>query len=242
LTLTGIILLIFTTFSSNVIAGSISHLSSDRDLLKTIDSKAFMAEEQIGDLEGFEKFELDGVEDISSSSTTDDYQWHNPSALSLLIEYTAATGNVVFELQNCQSESNLLLYAPVSTLPKHSIFVRREADNSARPVTADNFTPSDTTDNNIYDGDESSEEYGNSEGFDLLWLCSRLLDYDWTRPGTSTISWNGSAPKNSWLAYQVRVGYAPLTGGESFPIPEPSTLILLGVGCAGLFFIKKKFS
>jgi len=86
----------------------------------------------------------------------------------------------------------------------------------------------------------SAQASGNSSGLDILWINATLLDYDWTLSGTSTMSWKGSVPTNSRLAYQVKVGNATLTGGESFPVPEPSSFILLGIGCAGLFILKKK--
>lgn len=228
-------------FSLNANAVSISHLPTDIDLLNTLNSKAFVAEGRIGDFGGNATFELDLGADTSAPSTSANYAWPNSTAVSFLIEYTAATGDVIFKVPD-SILGQTLSYTSTPPSPINSIFIRTRAVNPGSSITIDNLSLTDVNGNDMGVGSASSQTSGDSGGLDILWISSTLLDYDWTLSGTSTMSWTGSAPTNSRLAYQIKVGNATLTGGESFPIPEPSSFILLGIGCAGLFLLKKKNS
>ena len=233
--------LVFCLVHSNANAVSISHLSSDIDLNNTLNSKAFVAEGRIGDLGGNATFELDLGADTSAPFTSANYAWPNSIAVSFLVEYTAATGDVIFSVPG-DGSGQTLSYASTPPAPINSIFIRTRAVNSGSSISVDNLTLTDFNGNNMGVGSASSQTSGDTGGLDILQISSLLLDYDWTMSGTSTMSWIGSAPKNSRLAYQIKVGNATLTGGESFPIPEPSSFILLGIGCAGFLLFKKKNS
>jgi hypothetical protein len=54
-----------------------------------------------------------------------------------------------------------------------------------------------------------------------------------TLEGTSLMSWGDNRPGNSNLAYQIKVGNAEA-------VPEPLSVLGLGLGASGLAFLKKR--
>ncbi len=76
-----------------------------------------------------------------------------------------------------------------------------------------------------------------STGLDVDYLQISGLTGPFTLRGTSTMSWTGTAPNRSHLAYQIKVGTSPQQS-----VPEPSVVfsLLLGAGVFGTLSKKRR--
>ncbi|HEY9596455.1 MAG TPA: choice-of-anchor W domain-containing protein [Cyanophyceae cyanobacterium] len=103
----------------------------------------------------------------------------------------------------------------------NDIYIRTR-ETSASNVRLDNLLF-----NGIALGDNAVSEPNDSDGVDYLRLSD--ISAPFTLAGNVTMSWTGSRPNHSNLAYQIKVGE---TTSSSKNVPEPSTvgaLLLTGI-------------
>lgn len=80
------------------------------------------------------------------------------------------------------------------------IFVRTRAVNADSEILVDNL---------VLDGEnvnDNSEAIANSGGLDILWISGGTLLDGFTLSGQTTMSWIGTPPTQSRLAFQLKVG------------------------------------
>ncbi|MGA9381521.1 MAG: choice-of-anchor W domain-containing protein [Phormidium sp.] len=182
-------------------------------------TELFVAESRVGNasLNTAER-EL-GINDANGTPfATGQFAWGNNQAVDFLLEYT---GELVKYTVGGQLLSSSAFSGPVT-----DIFLRtRAAANSTMAL-------SDLVFNGSGIGNLFSSGSG---GSDVDYLQVSDITTPFTITGKSLMSWTGTPPNNSALAYQIKVGTTPV---ES--VPEPGTvgaLLAAGVLSVGL---KKK--
>lgn len=148
------------------------------------------------------------------------FAWINGKAEDFILEYTGSKVNYTVGGQLLSSEA---FSGPVT-----DIFLRTRAENGSIMFLSDLFL------NGTSLGSLASTGAG---GTDVDYLTISQLSGGFTLTGKSTMTWTGSIPTESKLAYQIKVGTSPTQS-----VPEPGTvaaLLLTGIAAAG-FGTKKK--
>lgn len=170
-----------------------SHLSSDAEMLEILSDTLFVGEGRIGDGAGTATFEIDLGGDSGSPDTTAQYDWPNGTAVPWTLTYDHTTNLITFTVDYV----NLSYTSPLSGFTE--IFVRTRAVNADSDILVDNM---------VLDGEnvnDVSQAFG-SNGLDILWIDGGTLLNGFTLTGETTMSWIGSPPTQSRLAFQVKVG------------------------------------
>lgn len=159
----------------------------------------------------------------SSNNTpaTGEFSWENGLIVPFTMSYSPSNGGTLTYTLGGQTITSSNLTEP-SRFPNgiNTLYLRtRSTDNSAL-----------TLKNLVVDGTNLSDLVSSSTGDgEVDYLQVSELDGDFTLTGEATLSWFGTPPTQSALAFQVKGGYGA--------VPEPLTL--LGVGTAlgfGTFF------
>lgn len=181
----------------------VSHLASDADLFALSPTYAFIAEGRIGDRAGAATFELDLGPDTGAPAVTAQYGWTSGAVEPFSLVYDAGLGQVTFSLGG-----RTLVYAPL--LGFTDVFVRTRAVNDGSSIVVTDL---------VLDGEpvgDLSSAVG-ADGLDILRIQGGVLSDGFTLTGNATLSWTGTAPTQSRLAFQVKVG-------DVRPVPAlPST-------------------
>jgi TPP-dependent trihydroxycyclohexane-1,2-dione (THcHDO) dehydratase len=142
-------------------------------------------------------------------------KWTSGQAVDFKLEYK---NSVVTYIVDGQTISSNKFSGKVS-----DIFFRTRSNASSSMLLSD-LVFSDSKTSNLSLGSLSS--FGN----DIDYLQLSKIAGDFTLTGKSTMTWSGTTPGQSALAYQVKVGTTPKT-----EVPEPAAagaLLLLGAGLA----------
>jgi len=180
-----------------------SHLASDADLTAILPQAAinFVAEGRIGDRSGAATFELDLGQDTGAPAVTAQYGWVSAQVEPFSVVYDNNTGTVTFSLGGRN-----LVFAPAGTFT--DIFVRTRAVNLDSDVRVDNLFLDGAPVNN--------QSAAAGDGVDILRIQGGMLNDGFTLTGNAILTWTGSAPTQSRLAFQVKVG----TPGPPTPVDD----------------------
>ncbi|MFN0152416.1 MAG: choice-of-anchor W domain-containing protein [bacterium] len=174
------------------------HLTSDSELDDVFpDSRnAFVAEGRIGDRSGSTAFEAGLGETAASAAASGHHDWQRGVREPFTIAFSKDRNLVVFALGN-----NTLTFAPKKGAEMVDIAIRAQAlDAKASVGVADLIIGS----RGIPD---SSMAYG-ANGLDILLIRGASLQDGFLMTGFATLSWQGTAPTQSKLAFQIKVGEA----------------------------------
>jgi hypothetical protein len=175
------------------------HVASDAEMLAYIQNIAFVAEGRIGDRGGVATFELDLGDDTGNPYTTAQYPWQSGVAEPFTVAYDKLTNVVTFTLGG-----KTLSYSPGVAFKEFFVRTRATELNTAIQVY-------DLVLNGQPLGDVSS---ATGPGLDILAVSGVDLFQGFTLTGTAVMTWTGTAPTQSRLAFQVKVGNAPTVPAE----------------------------
>jgi hypothetical protein len=183
-----------------------SHLATDAEMLALLSDTLFVGEGRIGDGWGAATFEIDLGGDTGSPATTAQYGWPNGTAVPWTLTYDHTTNLIEFVVDG----TTLMYTTPLSGFS--DLFVRARAVNVDSDILVDDLVVDGET---IYD---ASQATGN--GLDILWIAGATLSDGFTISGTTRMTWTGTPPTQSRLAFQIKVGtlnpvyVAPATWGR----------------------------
>lgn len=146
--------------------------------------------------------------------------WDNGESVNFILEYTGSLVNYIVGDQ--------LLSSSTFSSPVTDIFLRtRAANNSTMGLS-----------NLLFNGQAIDDLFSSGLGSsDIDYLQISKIAAPFTLTGKSLMSWIGTPPKNSALAYQIKVGTTPQV--ES--VPEPGTVgALLAAGALSIGLKKKQ--
>ena len=170
------------------------HLSSDADMLSVLSDTLFVGEGRIGDGWGAATFEIDLGGDTGAPATTAQYGWPNGTAVSWTLTYDHLTDLVTFTVDGI----TLNFTTPLGGFT--DVFVRTRAVNAGSEILVDNM---------VLDGEavgDVSNAAGDGSGLDILWINGGSLFNGFTMTGQTTMSWTGDMPRQSRLAFQLKIG------------------------------------
>lgn len=146
--------------------------------------------------------------------------WQNGGLVDFMLEYT---GNLVKYTVGGQLLSTNVFSGPVT-----DIFLRTRAANNSTMALSNLFFNGVAIDSLLSFGSGAS---------DIDYLQISKINTPFTLSGKSLMSWTGTRPNNSALAYQIKVGTTPPV--ES--VPEPGTVgALLTAGALSVALKKKQ--
>jgi hypothetical protein len=189
-----------------------TQLGSDQELLAFLQEIKFVAEGRIG-IPGAGDFELDLGPDTGAPFVTAEYSWPNGGAVPFELTATPNAGNldIVFTMAPGLPSETVLNYSLAVDPDMTAIVVRTRAVDAGTVCLVDNMTLNGhpVCDVSVADGD--------ADGLGLLLLEEPDLVNGFTLTGDATLSWAGTMPTRSRLAFQVKVG-------NPSPVPaEPAT-------------------
>jgi hypothetical protein len=171
-----------------------SHIPTDAAMLDILNHIVFVAEGRIGDQGGAATFELDLGQDTGAPATTAQHTWPNGLVEPFTLSYDAGLNQVTFSLGGKN-----LTYTPGPNFDL--IVVRTRATKDLTSCTVDNL---------VLDGeavgDFSSASGPDPGGLDNLLIEGGSLEDGFVLTGDATLTWGGDRPRNSHLAFQIKVG------------------------------------
>jgi hypothetical protein len=170
-----------------------SHISSDADLLQLLSDTLFVGEGRIGDGAGPATFEVDLGGSTGTPDTTAQYDWPNGVYVPFSLTYDHTTHEVVFTVDD------VTLYWTSPLWVYTDVFVRARA--------VDDFTEM-IVDDLVLDGEvvgDMSNAIG-PDGLDILWINGGTLNNGFELTGRAKMTWVGTPPSQSNLAFQIKVG------------------------------------
>ena len=197
---TAIVLALLVAASPAAAGILTSHIATDAEMLSKITAIAFVAEGRGGDGGGAATFELDLGEDTGNPAVTEQYAWTSGAVEPFTLSYDSGTNTVTFSLGG-----ETLQFQPIITFAE--IFVRTRAVNANSSITVDNLFL-----NGMPVNDQST--CAGPGGLDILAISGEPLMTGFTMTGDATMTWTGSLPSQSRLAFQIKVGNAPTVPTE----------------------------
>lgn len=186
-------LLVITSFSVASAQITTEHIETDLEMLQYLSDTLFVSEGRIGDRGGAATFELDIGNDTGAPAQTAQYNWISDQEEPFTVTYDSGTGQVTFSL------GGITLYYTTPYFDFDEIFFRTRAVDAGTSVRVTDLVIDGET-----VGDESyADEY---DGLDILWVRGVNLNDGFVISGTATLSWIGTPPTQSRLAFQVKVG------------------------------------
>jgi hypothetical protein len=181
----------------------VNHIATDAELLSLLTDTLFVAEGRIGDRGGAATFEVDLGGDTGAPATTAQYNWQSGTPVNWAVTYNHVTNLITFTV-----DTVVLQYtSPLAGFT--DLFVRTRAVNANSDILVDNLVL-----DGVSVGDASSAN-GNLDGLDILWIIGGTLSDGFTLTGRVTMTWAGTAPTQSRLAFQVKVGTTHTVGTEA---------------------------
>jgi hypothetical protein len=179
---------------------TISHIATDAELVYMLSDTLFVSEGRIGDRGGAATFELDLGADTGIPGTSAQYDWLSGAVEPFTLTYDAGTGLVTFNL------GGVTLHYTTSWFDFDQIFIRTRAVDEGSSVTVDNI---------VIDGESVMDQStANGNGLDILWIQGAILNDGFTLSGDAVLSWTGTPPTQSRLAFQVKVGKLGIVSTE----------------------------
>jgi hypothetical protein len=174
-----------------------SHVPDDATLRTLLPTPAFVAEGRIGDRSGAATFELDLGPDTSAPAVMAQYDWQSGVPEDFTLTYDGV-GLVTFSLGGYTLE-----YTPV-LLDLVDIFVRARATQVATEMLVNDL---------VLDGEVINDQSFASppNDPDILRIQGGVLEDGFVLTGTATMTWIGDPPRNSHLAFQIKVGEPEVT-------------------------------
>ncbi len=190
---------------------TLTNLSSDREMDALLPKISFVAEGRIGDRGGFSTHELNlHEEDPGSPQVTEQFNWLNGKTEAFELTYNAESNLVKYIIG-----AKTLSYA--YNQPFSDIFLRTRAIDAGASIVVDKLVLDDQNIN------ASSTATGEVKGLDILRISDIAKSF--RLAGNVTMSWTDEAPRNSRLAYQIKIGTPTLVPPkENKRIPEPSSI------------------
>lgn len=170
-----------------------THIGSDAELLELLSDTLFVGEGRIGDGAGTATFEVDLGGSSGNPDQTAQYDWPNGTSVAWTLTYNSATNLVTFTVDDVE----LHYVTPLSGFTE--VFVRTRAVDADTEILVENL---------VLDGEtvgDDSHAVG-AGGLDILWISGGLLLDGFTMSGSTTMSWTGTPPTQSRLAFQIKVG------------------------------------
>jgi hypothetical protein len=179
---------------------STSHIPTDAELVSMLSDTMFVAEGRIGDRGGAATFELDVGQDTGAPGTTAQYDWQSGVVEPFTVSFDAGTGLVTFML------GGQTLYYTTPWFDFDSVFIRTRAVNEGTSVTISDI---------VIDGETVMDQsHAVGTGLDILWIKGAILNDGFTLTGNAVLTWTGTPPTQSRLAFQVKVGELGIVSTE----------------------------
>ena len=198
---TIVIALLIVLAALPVSAGIVTrHVGTDAEMLSYIQNIAFVAEGRIGDRGGAATFELDLGDNTGNPATTAQYAWQSGVAEPFTISYNKITNVVTFTLGG-----RVLTYSPAVSFKEFFVRTRAVDANTSVQVYA-------LVLNGVSVGDLSAAT--GPDDLDILAVSGVDLYQGFTLTGVAVLTWTGTPPTQSRLAFQIKVGNAPTVPSE----------------------------
>ncbi|MFM2063695.1 MAG: hypothetical protein RLZZ507_3366 [Cyanobacteriota bacterium] len=200
----------------------------------------FVAEGRIGNNAGNGTQELSINQDVQAlinpgqPVVQDQLNWVNGKLWDFSLQYDGS--QVTYKLfESGNSTATKTLYSTQFTGPATDIFLRTRARDNNSSTTSNSITLSDLVFNGTSIGNLSSL---GSATRDIDYLHLSNITTNFTLTGKTSFNWTGTAPTNSHLAFQIKVGTSP----KSTSVPEPGMLggICLAVTMSAAVSRRKK--
>lgn len=207
-------------------AFSLSFVNNDDDFNALKPNLAFVAEGRIGNnaMNGTYELNFHGINENNPTATSvqADYIWTSGLPTVFKLMYNATSRQISYQV------GNTLLQSIANNNAVSDIFIRARATAFGSSIEIADL---------VFNGNplaQSLEIAGTSNWSDSMeYLRISGVTDSFTLEGKSLMSWGAARPNNSNLAYQIKVGNAQA-------VPEPLSVLGLGVGASGLAFLKKR--
>lgn len=175
---------------------------TDAEAGALIQSSAWVAEGRFGDRGGRATFELDLGPDTARPARQAQFDWPNGSGVPFELRYDSTTSLVHFAVGHQE-----LSYAAPGEFT--DLFIRARSATGSASILMDNLALDGTP--------LAAYAFADGNSADVLRVSAAGLAGGFTLTGQSTMTWQGNAPRNSRLAYQI----------SAADIPEPATALSL---------------
>jgi hypothetical protein len=144
---------------------------------------------------------LDLGHDTSHPYTSAQYAWQSGRLETFTLSYSNVTGLVTFTL------GNVTLYYTTPFIQFGDVFVRTRAVDAGKSVIVQDM---------VLDGQSvgAVSSATGADGLDILWISGATLADGFTLTGTAVLSWTGSPPSQSRLAFQIKIARLRVIGVE----------------------------
>ena len=179
----------------------VEYFSSDTLFGTVISDSAFVAEGRIGDLGGAATFELDLGASTAAPAVTAQFAWGNGTAYPFSLQFDHFSGAATFTV-----DGQTLGYVSDYTV-FDALFIRTRAVDAGTFVGVYDM---------VLDGitvPGASVESGPG-GLKIMQIYGAPLQDGFTLTGTVKMSWEGAAPLNSRLAFQIFAANMLVVGNE----------------------------
>lgn len=221
-------------FAAPLAANAASFSKVDDDILfnDLNPDLAFVAEARMGNnaMNGDYEVNFHGANPFNETQTQDEtnFVWNNGQTYEFELTYTADTGLTKFFINGVEQLSDNF------SGPFSDIFIRTRATKDGSSINVDNIF----LNGEFLDGASSTVAEGGgawADTMDYLRITGLSADEDFSLTGQSTMSWGGIVPKNSHLAFQIKVADV-----ESASTPEPTVLFGLGLASVGMTLLRRR--
>lgn len=213
-------------------AASFSKVADDNLFNALNPDLAFVAEGRIGDngTNATHEFNFHGGNSANETQTQDEtnFVWNSGQTYDFKLDYAASTGLTKFFVDGVEKLSYNFSDA------FSDIFIRTRATKEGSNINVDNIFLNGT----LLNGASSTVAAGGgawADTMDYLRITGLSEDENFTLEGKSTMNWEDIVPKNSNLAFQIKVADV-----ESASTPEPTLLFGLGLASAGMGLLRRR--